>query len=110
MFLTRFNKLEGLGRNGQIDNAVKMFENLKEGKLCDCVLNAAIFKAMIFNFISIGDIDECLKYMLRNNCEPDIDTYVTIIFAFLKTPRVADAHELFDEMLDRDITLNNRYH
>ncbi|KAM0054802.1 putative tetratricopeptide-like helical domain superfamily [Helianthus debilis subsp. tardiflorus] len=109
MFLTRFNKLEGLGRNGQIDNAVTMFENSKEQKLC--VVNAAaIFNAMIFNFISIGDIDECLKYMLRNNCEPDIDTYVTIIFAFLKAPRVADAHELFDEMLDRDITPNNRYH
>ncbi|KAJ0743170.1 putative tetratricopeptide-like helical domain superfamily [Helianthus annuus] len=97
--------LEGLGRNGQIDNAVKMFENLKERKLC--VLNAAIFNAMIFNFISTGDIDECLKYydaMLRNNCEPDIDTYVAIIFAFLKARRVADALELFDEMLDWDIT------
>uniref|UniRef100_A0A251V578 Putative pentatricopeptide repeat protein n=1 Tax=Helianthus annuus TaxID=4232 RepID=A0A251V578_HELAN len=82
-----------------------MFKNLKERKLC--VLNAAIFNAMIFHFILTGDIDECLKYydaMLMNNCEPDIDTYVTIIFAFLNARRVADALELFDEMLDRDIT------
>ncbi|KAI3805743.1 hypothetical protein L1987_21628 [Smallanthus sonchifolius] len=61
---------------------------------------------MIFNFISIGDIDECLKYydaMLRNNYEPNVDTYVSIISAFLKARRVADALELFDEMLGGDI-------
>ncbi|KAL8262349.1 hypothetical protein R6Q59_026398 [Mikania micrantha] len=92
--------LEGLGRNGLIDDAIKIFDNMTQQK------NAAIFNAMIFNFISIGDIDGCLKYydaMLRNNCEPNIDTYVPIISAFLKARRVADALELFDEMLGRDI-------
>lgn len=96
--------LEGLGRAGQIDDAVQIFENLKEQKRC--VLNAAIFNAMIFNFISVGNIDECLKYydaMLSNNCEPNMDTYVSIISAFLKARRVADAIEMFDEMIGRGI-------
>ncbi|XP_076896813.1 pentatricopeptide repeat-containing protein At3g61360-like [Bidens hawaiensis] len=102
--LTFSYALEGLGRNGQIDDAVKMFESLKERELC--VLNAAVYNAMIFNFISVGDIDECLKYydaMLRNGCEPNVDTYVSIISAFLKARRVADALEMFDEMLGRGI-------
>ncbi|KAI3677584.1 hypothetical protein L6452_36850 [Arctium lappa] len=96
--------LEGLGRAGQIDDAVQIFENLKEQKRC--VLNAAIFNAMIFNFISVGNIDECLKYydaMLSNNCEPNMDTYVSIISAFLKARRVADAIEMFDEMIGRGV-------
>ncbi|KVH94814.1 putative pentatricopeptide repeat-containing protein At5g43820 [Cynara cardunculus var. scolymus] len=96
--------LEGLGRAGRIDDAVQIFENLKEQKRC--VLNAAIFNAMIFNFIAVGNIDECLKYydaMLSNNCEPNMDTYVSIISAFLKVRRVADAIEMFDEMIGRGI-------
>ncbi|XP_071741893.1 pentatricopeptide repeat-containing protein At5g15010, mitochondrial-like [Rutidosis leptorrhynchoides] len=96
--------LEGLGRCGKIDDAVKMFETLRERKIC--VLDVGIYNAMIFNFISIGDIDGCLKYyddMLSSNCKPHMDTYVTIIFGFLKVQRVADAIEMFDKMIVRGI-------
>lgn len=96
--------LEGLGRAGQIDDAVEIFENLenKEG----CAPNTAVYNAMISNFISVGDFDECSKYykrMLSNSCDPDTDTYFRIISAFLKARKVADAIEMFDEMLGRGI-------
>lgn len=96
--------LEGLGRGGDIVGAVRIFENLKEEN--GYVLNVDIYNAMVFNFISIGKIDEGLKYyesMLSDNCEPNSDTYVQIIFAFLKVRRVADAIEMFDEMINRGI-------
>ena len=96
--------IEGLGRGGRINDAVKIFENLKETRTCE--VNVVVYNAMILNYISIGDIDECLKYyndMLSNDCEPNMDTYVHIIFAFLKARRVADAIEMFDEMLGRGV-------
>ena len=96
--------IEGLGRGGRINDAVKIFENLKETRTCE--VNVVVYNAMIFNYISIGEIDECLKYyndMLSNDCEPNMDTYVHIIFAFLKARRVADAIEMFDEMLGRGV-------
>ncbi|PWA51166.1 Pentatricopeptide repeat-containing protein [Artemisia annua] len=96
--------IEGLGRSGRINDAVKIFENLKETRTCE--VNVVVYNAMILNYISIGDIDECLKYyndMLSNNCEPNMDTYVHIIFAFLKAKRVADAIEMFDEMLGQGV-------
>lgn len=98
--------IEGLGRGGRINDAVKVFENLKETRTCE--VNVVVYNAMILNYISIGEIDECLKYyndMLSNNCEPNMDTYVHIIFAFLKARRVADAIEMFDEMLGRGVTV-----
>ncbi|CAH1454114.1 unnamed protein product [Lactuca virosa] len=94
--------LEGLGRAGRINDAIDMFMKLKEKKRC--VLNVNLFNSMIFNFISIGDIDECLKYynlMLNDNCEPNMNTYISIISAFLKSRRVSDAIEMFDEMIGR---------
>nr|XP_043636876.1 putative pentatricopeptide repeat-containing protein At5g43820 [Erigeron canadensis] len=102
--LTYSYLLEGLGRGGRVDDAVKIFENVKEEKMC--VLDVGVYNAMIFNFISIGDIDECLRYysrMLSDKCEPNEETYVSIIKAFLKARRVADAIEMFDEMLGKGI-------
>ncbi|XP_023735490.1 putative pentatricopeptide repeat-containing protein At5g43820 isoform X1 [Lactuca sativa] len=96
--------LEGLGRAGRINDVIDIFVKLKEKRTC--VLNVNLFNAMIFNFISIGDIDESLKYynlMLSNNCEPNMETYISIISAFLKARRVADAIEMFDEMIGRGI-------
>ncbi|KAI3750491.1 hypothetical protein L2E82_21129 [Cichorium intybus] len=96
--------LEGLGRSGRITDAINIFVKLKEKKIC--VVNIDVFNAMIFNFISIGDIDECLKYynyMLSDNHEPNMNTYVSIIFVFLKARRVADAIEMFNEMIGRGV-------
>ncbi|KAF7129374.1 hypothetical protein RHSIM_Rhsim10G0066100 [Rhododendron simsii] len=72
--------IEGLGRAGHIDDAVELFD--------------------------ITDFDEGIKYyecMLRNNCEPSLDTYTRLIAAFLKARRVADVIEMFDSMLCRGL-------
>ncbi|MCI40896.1 pentatricopeptide repeat-containing protein, partial [Trifolium medium] len=60
--------LEGLGRAGRMDEAAEVFGSMKEK-------DTATYNAMIFNFISIGDFDGCMKYyngMLSDNCEPNI--------------------------------------
>jgi pentatricopeptide repeat protein len=91
--------LEGLGRAGRMDEAVEVFGSMKEK-------NTATYNAMIFNFISIGDFDGCMKYyngMLSDNCEPNIDTYTRMITAFLRTRKVADALLMFDEMLRQGV-------
>ena len=70
------------------------------------VPDCGAYNAMISNFIAVRDFDECMKYynsMLSDTCEPSGDTYVKLIGAFLKVRRVADALELFDEMLDRGV-------
>jgi len=91
--------LQGLGRAGRIDEAVEVFGSMKEK-------DTATYNAMIFNFISIGDFDGCLKYyneMLSDSCEPNIDTYTRMITAFLRTRKVADALLMFDEMLRQGV-------
>jgi pentatricopeptide repeat protein len=67
------------------------------------------YNALIFNFISAGDLDRCIKYykdMLEKNCPPNIDTYSTMIKAFLKGRRVSDALHMFDDMLARGVLPN----
>ncbi|MCI45198.1 pentatricopeptide repeat-containing protein, partial [Trifolium medium] len=76
-----------------MDEAVEVFGSMKEK-------DTSTYNAMIFNFISIGDFDGCMKYyngMLSDNCEPNIDTYTRMITAFLRTRKVADALLIFDE-------------
>ena len=67
------------------------------------------YKALIFKFISAGHLDRCIKYykdMLEKNCPPNIDTYSTMIKAFLKGRRVADVLHMFDDMLARGVLPN----
>ncbi|MQM01792.1 hypothetical protein Taro_034550, partial [Colocasia esculenta] len=74
--------IEGLGRAGRIRDAVDVFDKMEEK---GCLPDAIIYVTMICNFISVGHLEKCLKYykdMFR---------------------RVADALELFDEMLSRGI-------
>ena len=67
------------------------------------------YKALIFKFISAGHLDRCIKYykdMLEKNCPPNIDTYSTMIKAFLKGRRVADALHMFHDMLAQVVLPN----
>ncbi|PKI55102.1 hypothetical protein CRG98_024393 [Punica granatum] len=41
--------------------------------------------------------------MLSEKCDPNVDTYTNLISAFLKARKVADALEMFDEMLSREL-------
>lgn len=95
--------LEGLGRSERIADAIEIFDNMKEN---DCLPDTGVYNAMIFNYISVGDFDECMKYyelMLSNNIDPNVDTFSKLIAAFLKARKVADALEMFDKMLERGI-------
>ncbi|KAG6591213.1 putative pentatricopeptide repeat-containing protein, partial [Cucurbita argyrosperma subsp. sororia] len=97
--LTYTYLLECLGRANRIDDAVKIFDEMVAK---GCTPDVGSYNAMISNFICIGDFDECLTYynrMLSNKCEPDINTYSNLIIAFLKAKKVADALEMFDEMV-----------
>ncbi|CAH9088848.1 unnamed protein product [Cuscuta epithymum] len=105
--LTYAYVLEGLGRAGQIQNAVKIFEGLDEKE--GCMQHVEVYNALISNFMTAGQIDEGLKYyrkMGSKNCEPNNETYVRLISAFLRARRVADAIEMFDEMIGRGIIPN----
>lgn len=96
--------IEGLGRAGRIGDAVEIFEKME--KETGCSPNTDVYNAMISNFISVGDLDECLKYyegMLSSDCHPNSDTYIILINAFLKARRVADAIEMFDVKLSHGI-------
>lgn len=89
--------IEGLGRSGQIDEAVSVFEGLKEK-------DVLVYNALIANFAIVGDFELCMKYyarMLNDKCDPNLDTYTTIISRYLKARKVADALEIFDEMISR---------
>ncbi|KAM7253119.1 hypothetical protein ACFE04_025737 [Oxalis oulophora] len=93
--------IEGLGRADRVDDAVNIFDNMKDK---GCIPNSTAYNAMIFNFISIGDFDGGMKYykaLLSSNCEPDMETFIRLISAFLKHRKVADALEMFDEMISR---------
>ncbi|KAH7677735.1 TPR-like protein [Dioscorea alata] len=95
--------LEALGRAGRIGDAVDVFEQMKREVCCR---DTTHYNAMISNYISVRDLDECLKYYKRmsaDGCLPDRDTYDNLISAFIKVRRVADALELFDEMLGQGI-------
>ncbi|XP_038899537.1 putative pentatricopeptide repeat-containing protein At5g43820 [Benincasa hispida] len=101
--LTYTYLLECLGRANRIDDAVKIFDKMDEN---GCSPDVDAYNAMISNFICIGDFDKCLTYyrrMLSNRCEPDINTYSNLIIGFLKAKKVADALEMFDEMVGRII-------
>ncbi|XP_022139000.1 putative pentatricopeptide repeat-containing protein At5g43820 isoform X2 [Momordica charantia] len=101
--LTYTYLLECLGRANRIDDAVKIFDKMNEK---GCTPDVGAYNAMISNFICIGDLDECMTYykrMLSNKCEPDMKTYSTLIIGFLKAKKVADALEMFDEMVVRVI-------
>jgi len=98
--------IEGLGRAGQTEDALREFENMVHGRYGPSTM---IYNALIFNFISIGDLDSCIKYykdMLEKNCFPNIDTYSKMIQAFLRGRRVADALHMFDDMLAQGVLPN----
>ncbi|KAA0064651.1 putative pentatricopeptide repeat-containing protein [Cucumis melo var. makuwa] len=102
-YLTHTYLIECLGRANRIDDAVKIFDKMDEK---GCTPDVAAYNAMISNFICIGDFDQCLTYykrMLSNRCEPDMNTYSNLITGFLKAKKVADALEMFDEMVARII-------
>ncbi|KAL6180838.1 hypothetical protein ACLB2K_047497 [Fragaria x ananassa] len=66
--------------------------------------DTSAYNAMICKFISVGNIDECVKYfkgMSSNGCDPNVDTYTKLIAGLLKARKVADALEMFDEILSR---------
>ncbi|KAL5984316.1 hypothetical protein ACLOJK_018420 [Asimina triloba] len=93
--------LEALGRAGRVHDAVAVFKKIEESGH-----GIVTYNAMIFNFISVGNLDECIKYykcMLQENIPPDLDTYSRLISAFIKARRVSDALEMLDEMLGRGI-------
>ncbi|XWS24612.1 hypothetical protein CRYUN_Cryun28dG0118000 [Craigia yunnanensis] len=95
--------IEGLGRAGRIDDAVEIFDHMKEK---GCIPDTRVYNAMISNFIFIGNFDECMKYykgLLDSNSDPDLDTYTIVISAFLKAQKVADAIEIFEEILVQGI-------
>lgn len=103
--ITHSHLIEGFGRAGRFDDAVRIFNHLEE-KLSENVssLSTEVYNAMIFNCIANHDLDGALSYyegMLHNRFEPNSDTYVRIILHFLKTRRVSDAIEFLDEMLGR---------
>lgn len=101
--VTYCHLIEALGRARQMDDSVKVFEELEANGFARTTM---VYNALISNFISIGDWEKCSEYykdMLRNDCSPDIDTYNRLIRSFLKARRVADALEVFDEMLNRGI-------
>lgn len=101
--LTYTYLLECLGRANRIDDAVKIFDEM-DAK--GCTPDVGAYNAMISNFICIGDFDKCLTYCKRmssSKCEPDINTYSNLIIGFLKAKKVADALEMFDEMVVRII-------
>ena len=67
------------------------------------------YNALIFNFISVGDLHMCIKDykdMMEKNCPPNVDMYPKIIKAFLKGHRLADALHMFDDMLARGVLPN----
>ncbi|PRQ19675.1 putative tetratricopeptide-like helical domain-containing protein [Rosa chinensis] len=73
-----------------------------KGKVC--VPNISAYNAVISNFISVGNIDECVNYfkcMSSNSCDQNVDTYTKLIAALLKARKVADALEMFDEILSQ---------
>ncbi|CAI9090594.1 OLC1v1025400C1 [Oldenlandia corymbosa var. corymbosa] len=94
--------IEGFGRAGQVDSAAKVFRELEE----EYVLGVEVYNAMIANYVHSGEMDEGLRYfekLLDNNCEPNMVTFVILISGCLKARRVADAIEMFDQMLYRGI-------
>ncbi|KAJ1280495.1 hypothetical protein BS78_04G236900 [Paspalum vaginatum] len=98
--------IEALGRAGQSEEALRVFENMVAERYGPTTM---AYNALIFNFISNGDLDKCIKYykdMLDKNCPPNIDTYFKMIKAFLKDRRVADALHMFDDMLSRGVLPN----
>ncbi|XP_066359618.1 putative pentatricopeptide repeat-containing protein At5g43820 [Miscanthus floridulus] len=98
--------IEGLGRAGQTEDALREFKNMVHGRYGPTTM---AYNALIFNFISVGDLDSCIKYykdMLEKNCPPNINTYSKMIKAFLRGRRVADALHMFDDMLAQGVVLN----
>ncbi|CAN1142717.1 Putative pentatricopeptide repeat-containing protein At5g43820 [Linum perenne] len=95
--------IEGLGKAGRIEDAVDVFEKIKEKGFDP---DTAVYNAMIGNFLIVGKFDECMVYyrcLLSSNSEPNVDTYTKLIYAFIKARKVADALEMFDEMVGRGI-------
>ncbi|XP_047941030.1 putative pentatricopeptide repeat-containing protein At5g43820 [Salvia hispanica] len=95
--------IEGFGRAGRFDDAIRIFNFLEEK---GSRLSSEVYDAMIFNCIANHDISGALKFhegMVHDGFEPSVDTYVRIILYFLKRRRVSDAIELLDVMLGRGV-------
>lgn len=98
--------IEGLGRVGQTEDALKAFEYMVHERYGPTTM---AYNVLIFNFVHIGDLDSCIKYykdMLDKNCSPNIETYSKMIKAFLRGRRVADALQMFDDMLIQGVLPN----
>ena len=77
---------------------LRVFENMAHKSYGPTTM---AYNALILNFISVGDLDMCIKYykdMLEKNCPPNIDSYSKMIKAFLKGHTVAVAFHMFGDM------------
>ncbi|CAH2046566.1 unnamed protein product [Thlaspi arvense] len=88
--------IEGLGRAGRVNDSVKIFDSIN-------VPDANVYNAMISNFIFARDFDESVRYYRKmlEECEPNLETYSKLVSGLIKGRRVADALEIYEEMLSR---------
>ncbi|XP_016195055.1 pentatricopeptide repeat-containing protein At1g51965, mitochondrial-like [Arachis ipaensis] len=87
------------GRSGEVDIAVKLFEELESS---NCKPDVVTYNSLINCLGKNGDVDEAhmrFREMQEKGLNPDVVTYSTLIECFGKTDKVDMACKLFDEML-----------
>uniref|UniRef100_A0ACD5ZUH0 Uncharacterized protein n=1 Tax=Avena sativa TaxID=4498 RepID=A0ACD5ZUH0_AVESA len=98
--------IEALGRAGQAEEAVRVFEKMVQEGFGPTTM---AYNALVSNFISLGDLDRSMSYykeMVDKNCPPNSDTYCNMIRALLRARRVADALQIFDDMFAQGVLPN----
>ncbi|XLS89296.1 hypothetical protein HN51_065304 [Arachis hypogaea] len=91
--------ISSFGRSGEVDIAVKLFEELESS---NCKPDVVTYNSLINCLGKNGDVDEAhmrFREMQEKGLNPDVVTYSTLIECFGKTDKVDMACKLFDEML-----------
>ncbi|KAK9086323.1 hypothetical protein Syun_028717 [Stephania yunnanensis] len=96
--------MHGLCLKGNIDEARVLLSKVPES-------NVVLYNTLINGYVNIGRIDEAKhiiqEVMPTKGCGPDIFTYNILIRGFCKMGRLGSAHEMLNEMRNRDCKPNS---
>ena len=101
--------IDGLCRNGKLDHAFKVFDEMQQRKT---VPNSDTYGSLTYGLSSEGRVDEAktlIEEMERKGIAPNAAIDTSLIDGYASLNRVNDAFSLLQEMVDRRLRFEPEY-
>ncbi|CAM8915464.1 unnamed protein product [Rhodiola kirilowii] len=104
--------VNGLCRNGRVEDALKVLDDMISGKFCapDVVTFSTVICGLLINGRTNEAIDLLLHRMPERGLQPTVATYNCFLRGLLKLRLASDAMEIFKTMQTNNVTADSTTH